>query len=405
MRILFVNTLAEPENGGGAETILWEQIRGLSALGHQCILLATSATPGLIASEVSGVRIWHAGIRNIYWPTNKSARPSALLRTVWHGLDGYNIPMQRFVRRVLAHERPDVVSLHNLAGWSAATCRTAASFGMPMVYTLHDYYLLCVKTSMRNAAGNCGSQCLTCLAFRLPHRWLSEHVAAVVGVSQFILDQHVSRGYFKAVPYRLVIRNARDPEALGLGSVRDQLERPGLRFGFMGALSPVKGVAVLVDAFLSTNMPDASLWIAGDGKADYERGLRRDASSKSIVFKGRMKPHEFFAQVDVVVVPSLWHDNLPGVVFEALAFGKPVIAARRGGIPEMVQDGYNGLLFEPDAKGALAACLRALHGDDELRARLTANAKPSSRPFVDFDGWIGQYERLYEEVAAVGVSA
>ena len=93
-----------------------------------------------------------------------------------------------------------------------------------------------------------------------------------------------------------------------------------------------------------------------------------------------------------------------GVVFEALAFGKPVIGSRRGGIPEMIRDGENGLLFEPDAPGELRAALQALR-DDRRRSRLTEKARPSAAPFLDMAEWIRTYEALYREVAGAGRGA
>jgi glycosyltransferase involved in cell wall biosynthesis len=100
-------------------------------------------------------------------------------------------------------------------------------------------------------------------------------------------------------------------------------------------------------------------------------------------FVGRVEPRDFYPQVDTVVVPSLWNEPLGMVVAEAFAFGKPVIGSRRGGIPEMIRDGENGLLFEPDEPGELIRCLRRIHNDAALRANLTANTWPSSRYFMD----------------------
>jgi glycosyltransferase involved in cell wall biosynthesis len=171
-----------------------------------------------------------------------------------------------------------------------------------------------------------------------------------------------------------------------------------IRFGFIGTLTGTKGIEPLVREFLAADLHNAELWIAGSGKKDYEKQLRNAVTDGRVHFKGRVVPREFYPQVDVVVVPSLWNDNLPGVVFESLAFGKPVIGSRRGGIPEMIRDGENGLLFEPKVPGELADCLRRIHDDAALHARLTANAKPSSTPFMDVQGWVRKYEKLYREV-------
>jgi glycosyltransferase involved in cell wall biosynthesis len=397
MKILFLHSLAEPELGGGAEQIVWEQMRGLRDAGHECVLLATSDTAGLSRTEQEGITIWKAGIRNVYWPFHKK-RPAAPWRLLWHALDSYNPWMQGYLREVVAREQPDVASVHNLPGWSAASWKTLAQLGVPTVQVLHDYYPICIKTSMYKKGRNCAGQCVGCWVFRLPHRALSRHVKAVVGVSRFMLDRHRALGYFEGVPIQRVIHNARDANELGSGGASVIVPHEGLRFGFIGRLDPAKGIEPLIDAFLAAGLPNAELWIAGSGRQHDEERLHSKTTDPRVRFLGRVAPRDFYPQVDAVVVPSLWNDNLPGVVFEAFAFGKPVIGSRRGGIPEMIRHRENGLLFEPDAPGELQAVLEGM-ADDALRAQLTAQAKPSSGPFVDMAGWVAQYEALYREVS------
>jgi glycosyltransferase involved in cell wall biosynthesis len=396
MKILFLHSLADPECGGGAEQSLWTLMHGLRNAGHDCVLLATSDNPGLKRSEREGITVWQAGIRNIYWPYHKK-RPAALGRLVWHSLDSYNSWMQGYLRQVVLREQPDVVSVHNLPGWSAASWATLAQLGVPSVQVLHDYYPICAKTTMYKKGRNCAGQCAGCRIFRMPHRALSRQLTAVVGVSQFILNRHRRLGYFEGVPVQRVIHNARAPERLGIDNVPQPEPHPQLRFGFIGRLDPTKGIEMLIEAFLAAELPNAELWIAGSGKQDYEQHLQKMAWDPRIRLLGRQRPGDFYPQVDVVVVPSLWNDNLPGVVFEALAFGKPVIGSCRGGIPEMIRHGENGLLFEPKAPGELRAALESLQ-EEALRARLTAQAGPSSAPFMDMARWIGEYESLYREV-------
>ncbi|MBN6740043.1 glycosyltransferase family 4 protein [Acidithiobacillus sp. MC6.1] len=400
MKILFLHALADPRLGGGAEEIVWEQMRGLRDAGHECVLLATTDQSGLRCIEQEDIKVWLAGIRNIYWPFQKT-RPAAPLRLLWHALDSYNPWMQGYLREVVEQERPDVASLHNLPGWSAASWATLARLGVPAVQVLHDYYPICVKATMYQQERNCTRQCAQCRAFRLPHRTLSRRVQAVVGVSRFMLARHEALGYFQDVPIKRVIHNARSPQVLGIETAAPTEVHHGLRFGFIGRLDPAKGIEPLIAAFRTLDLPGAELWIAGSGRAEYTHKLNGLAGDSRIRFLGRVAPQAFYLKVDVVVVPSLWNDNLPGVVFEALAFGKPVIGARRGGIPEMIQHGENGYLYEPDEPCALQAALRALQ-DDALRTRLTQQAKPSSAPFMDLRQWVSSYEALYREAAGRG---
>lgn len=399
MKILFLHCLADPEKGGGAEQTLWTLMRGLKEAGHECVLLATSDSKGLRNFERDQIKVWEAGIRNVYWPYHRE-RPPASKRLLWHALDSYNPWMQEFLKRVVEEEKPDVASLHNLPGWSAASWTTLSELNVPVVQVLHDYYSACVKATMYGSGGNCASQCVGCKIFRLPHKAKSQNVQAVVGVSHFVLEAHRSLGFFSDVPIQEVIHNARDPDVLGVNSSEPENFRTRLRFGFIGSLLPSKGIELLLRAFKSSNLSNSELWIAGSGKSDYESYLRNLVPDDNVIFMGRVSQKEFYSHVDVVVAPSIWNEPLGMVVAEALAFGKPVIGAQRGGIPEMIKDGENGLLFDPDEKEDLVTCLEGIHDNPDFRNYLADNSKKSIESFVDILSWVVKYIDLYSKVVA-----
>lgn len=395
MKILFINTLYAPHIGGGAELILQAHVEGLQKRGHEVTVLTAGSEPGLTEDEVNGVRVLRAGLRNIYWH-HRSDRPAWWQRTLWHLRDSYNPAMAKVVGDLVRREQPEVVVCHNLAGWSAATWGAVKRSGAPLVQVLHDVYSLCPNSNMFSAGHACASQCGRCKAFRLFHRYLSEHVDAVVGVSRFVLDRHLQYGYFRNARVRRAIHNARDMSPqLRVGSA--SLEG-NVRFGFIGTLSPVKGVDLLLETFSRLNLPNAELWIAGTGKREYSETLRRYESSR-VRFLGYSKPGNFFSSIDVLVVPSLWHDTLPGVVFEALAHGVPVLGSMRGGIPEMIEDGTNGFLFDPEDPQQLSELLKRLAENPGEIEVMRPKVIGGARPYIDVGGWLDQYEDLYAEVA------
>jgi glycosyltransferase involved in cell wall biosynthesis len=150
---------------------------------------------------------------------------------------------------------------------------------------------------------------------------------------------------------------------------------------FIGRLTEVKGVDVLVRAML--RIGSARLVVAGDG--DQRRALEALARKLSIdaVFLGQVDASErdqLLAQSKVVVVPSRVlqsgrTEGTPVVCLEAMAAGRPVIAARVGGLAEIIVDGHNGLLFEADDELALAEKLNLLISDSGLGEELVANAR------------------------------
>lgn len=398
MKILFINSLADASQGSGAERVLTEQMHALDGLGHQCVLLATSGGAGLQRSTRPGSTVWLAGQRNLYWPHDGKPH-SAAARTAWHALDSYNPAMGHTVHAVALRERPDIACIHNLSGWSVSAWTALDQLGIPIVQVLHDYYLLCPRTTMFRKDRNCSRPCASCRVLRLPHRALSQRVSAVVGVSHHVLNAHVSMGYFEGVTRRVVLHNARRAPEVPDRAAESPRGEQALRFGYIGRLDPAKGVGALLGEFEEAALPGAQLWVAGRGREEYEAALRQRAQGiQGVRFLGQVRADEFYRQVDVLVVPSLWNEPLGGVVFEAMSHGLPVVAARRGGIPEMIRDEHNGLLIEPSRQGDLARAMRRLANDTQLRRRLRAHAVECAAPYMDVGRWGAQYASLFDDV-------
>lgn len=136
-----------------------------------------------------------------------------------------------------------------------------------------------------------------------------------------------------------------------------------VRFAFLGTPVPHKGVHVLVDAFRAAGLEQAELTIYGSAAADaaYFADLKRRAQGLRVRFAGALQNSAVpaaLAQVDALVVPSLWFENWPLVVQEARLARVPVIASRIGGLAEGVRDGVDGLYFAPGDAVALALALR-----------------------------------------------
>jgi glycosyltransferase involved in cell wall biosynthesis len=399
MKILFVHCVYQ--NKGGAEVTIWHLMRALVEAGHQCKLIATKPGLGTSATVHDGIEVVEFGLKNIYWPYD-GIEKKWFKRLAWHSLDVFNIFMKDAVRKMCMRFKPDVASVHNLPGWSIVVWDALKEAGVPTVQVLHDYYLLCAKGTMYRNGLNCEAQCAGCHIFRSPHRKKSRQLAAVVGISQFVLERHHSLGYFEDVPIHRVIYNARHAEQLGLSRQLEYGNHECFRFGFIGHLARIKGIRLLIDEFLSfaveCTTQNIELWIAGTVSNAFRKEMPESPPNISIRFLGRVTPEQFYPKVDIVVVPSLWHEPLGMVVAEAMCFGKPVIAARRGGIPEMVADSENGLLFDPEKSDALRCCLERVMRDKALLRRLTLRARPSVEKFLDTRAWGDAYLNVYRAI-------
>jgi glycosyltransferase involved in cell wall biosynthesis len=304
--------------------------------------------------------------------------------------------MARAAREQLVALRPEVVVCHNIFGWSAAVLPAIRSLGLPLVLVLHDHYLRCVRSNMFNTL-RCTSPCLSCRIMRLPHRRLSQAPDAVVGVSRFVLQSHLAAGYFREVPLRTHIHNVSHLDTRGLATP----PRAGAEivFGFIGGLAPAKGVELLLQSFRAVARPNWRLRVAGTGESGYVEHLRTAYSDRRIEFLGRQDAAAFFPALDATVVPSVCDDTLPSVVFESLVFGRPVIGSLRGGIPEMIEHGRSGLLFEPDDRDGLQNALNDFAAEAPAwRLRQAAMAADAAPRYCDRERWLVEWDELLRRV-------
>lgn len=397
MRILYLNTLYAPHIGGGAEITLKVLVETMAARGHEVCVLTTGAGPTLQVDRVDGIRVVRIGVRNLYWHFERAGIPR-WKRALWHLLDAYNPSMARAVMQMVEEFKPDVVSCHNLAGFSASVWSALSAAGVPLVQVLHDYYSLCPTSNMFRRGHSCTRPCTGCRALRMPHPRLSGRVSAVVGISRFILERHLQNRRFAGVGVRAVIPNARRGKVAAPRAIAPEGK---LRFGFIGTLAPAKGVEFLLEAYASLPPGGHSLQVAGRGEPEYERHLQARAST-DIVFMGNVVAADFFPAIDVLVVPSLWQEPLGMVIVEAFMHGVPVLASRVGGIPELVEEGRNGWLFDSTSPGELSARMRDLLAQaDQLRS-CADGALASAYLHTDVDAWASRYESLLRQVLAAG---
>ena len=176
-----------------------------------------------------------------------------------------------------------------------------------------------------------------------------------------------------------------------------------LRIGFVGTLVWHKGLHVLLEAAreLPAGAYEIEVWGALDTFPDYTASLRAVARGLPVQFCGAFhngQGAEVYRRFDLLVVPSLWPENSPLVIHEAFMAGVPVVAARIGGIPELVTDGVNGALYDAASPAALAATLRGLILRPDRLAEMARHAPAVKTIAEDARDWERRYESLCGEV-------
>jgi glycosyltransferase involved in cell wall biosynthesis len=307
----------------------------------------------------------------------------------------YSRAARRGLKELLNEFRPDVAHAHNIYGrLSLSVLDELKEAGIPVVMTLHDLKLVCPSYLMLNG----GAVCERCRGKHFHHAVLTRcHKGSYPASAVYALESWINHRFGKYASVRHFVapsRFLRDncvtygwdagkivhiPNFIDLSGVPEPAG-PGRYLLFLGRLSKEKGVKTLIEAYglVRTEVP---LRIAGDGPEREALARQAREAGLGVEFVGYLsgeRLRETLAGARGVVMPSEWYENAPLSLLEAFAAGKPVIGARIGGIPEMIEDGVNGFLFEPGNVAALAEVLRrfmALSDKDVAALGRAARAK------------------------------
>ena len=221
---------------------------------------------------------------------------------------------------------------------------------------------------------------------------MGSHVENVVGISKYILDRHMSEGWFKNAKNSVIFNSFRR-----VGNSNRVTVSGMLRFGYIGRVTAGKGIEVLLRAFLSLdNSANVELVVAGAGEDEYLDQVKTMACNANVRFLGFVPRDEFYGQVDVIIMPSLVQEALGRAVLEAYAYGVPVIASRRGGIPEIVESGRTGFLFDPDSPGELQRYMELVLQDSSVVESMSSACMSKSEEFRE-EVIAGKYLEVYED--------
>ncbi len=182
--------------------------------------------------------------------------------------------------------------------------------------------------------------------------------------------------------------------------------KPGdkIRFGFVGSIIPTKGLHVLLEAFDGIDPGKAELNVFGGFTQfyefdDYPQIIKKAANRPGVNMRGSYLAHEIagvFAEIDMLVVPSIWYENSPLVIHEAFMASAPVITSNSGGMAELVEHGVSGLLFEQNDAQSLRDAMKKSTDDPTLIEKLRAGIPRVKTIEDDAADMVVLYTRLIE---------
>lgn len=426
MRILYAAHQFFPEHYAGVEIVTLGLAKGFRSRGHETFVLAPKRSipgSGIEPGEVQDYEFDGVPVRRVGRPKEGVARP--------YRLDYENEVMAERVREFMEEARPDIVHAEHFQGLSASVIPAFKEFDVPLVYTATDFWTICPVVDLRRHDGvMCEGpelhHCTRCIASRYPGTRMKTVIDSMPDAALKVAGRLSETGLAKVshslrqvwalkerperireqmeyvdhiIVYTHLMRDLLLKNGIGEGKIevspygidtsriaglpRNDHLPPPLRIGFIGTMAPHKGSDTLVEAFkmLPPEM-DATLSIHGNLErfrpfVNRLRGLAGDDARIDLAgpFQ-REDVGDILSRLDVLVVPSRWYENQPGVILEAFAAGMPVVATDLGGMSEFVKHEHNGLLFELDNASDLARQLRRLAEEPGLMQRLRANIGP-----------------------------
>lgn len=354
---------------------------------------------------------------------------------------------QRFAE-VLDRIKPDLVHVGHLNHLSTSLLREAALREIPIVFTLHDYWLMCPRGQFmqmmpkdprvlwaacdgqedRKCAEICYSRYFSgaddeyerdvaywtdWVKRRMEHvREMADLVDVFIAPAKYLHNRY--RDAFGLPERKMVYLDYGFARERMLG--RERKAGEPFTFGYIGTHIPAKGIHDLIRAF-GMLKGESKLLIWGRPRGQDTQALKEMAAALPpdiarrvewlTEYKNQEIAKDVFSRCDAIVVPSIWVENSPLVIHEAQQARVPVITADVGGMAEYVHHEVNGLLFEHRSAEALAEQMQRFVDDPVLAARLGAHGYPFSETgdIPDIDTHIQDIERIYEQVSSRRASA
>lgn len=276
----------------------------------------------------------------------------------------FNPKVYRELKKYIQEIRPDIIHMHNNYAYSNSVLLALRKFDIPIIHHVHDWGIICPTawSVYKKNLQVCGSvegiqvKCLTSGCLPL-HHWMLTYIRNKIRIKleRSIIDLFISpsirlRDYLKEHNLTPAIWL---PHFIEFENIKIKTPKNN-NLLYVGTLSVNKGVEYLIRAFplIKEQIQDVQLHVVGDGpeREKLEQLSKKLKIENDVKFFGKI-PHdkviEAYNKAKILVMPSIWMENSPFVLYEAMSAGKPIIASNRGGIVDLVRDKVNGFIVEP----------------------------------------------------------
>ena len=403
MKVLLVNKFHYRK--GGSETYYFTLAEALKSRGHEVVFFAMQDKEKNIPCA-----------QDTYFVSNSSVNGGikSKLNMVLHLT--YSKEAYKNMKRLLKDEKPDLVILnlvHKQITLSIIDAIKEYDPKLPIFWTMHDLIAVCPSYSMRDGNGNICEKCLQgsfrpcvenrCIKGSRLMSMLSKYEADYIRKKKWYdqVDLYLCPSEFyrnKLTEWKFTsspIVTLRNP--LPLGTTYEISSSNDGYVLYFGRLSPEKGVKTLIEAALKCG---CRLVILGTGPQEEE--LKNFAQNNpNIEFKGFQTGDmltNYVRNSKCVVLPSEWYENGPYSAMEAMAMGKPLIVSSNGGLPELVDDGVNGYIYERDAD-ALAKCIeKMLRLPDDEYKEMARSSLEKAKAMFNAGHYVEEIEHWHQKI-------
>jgi glycosyltransferase involved in cell wall biosynthesis len=350
----------------------------MTANGHEVGVYADTGTP--LPWTVGPARSGHRYSPAKRWWSHRASEHSLQSRprkALWHLADHFPHQGEREFARVVSTFRPDLVMVHLAPGFGIGLFEYCARNDIPVVFVVHDFWITCLRSSMFSRAGAvCAKRELLC-RWSSAIRWeaLSRIPRLGFWAPSGKIVELVSRELGTTLPNTLVEKNVVDLSDFAGLSTESRAGAPSLLY--VGKVTSAKGVDFVLNCLRSLpRNAEFSVDVVGSG--DREAPLRRlladDGRFRFHGARPRDEVRSLYRRASALLVPSIWFENSPMVIYQAQAAGLPVLASDSGGIPELLAGRDDSLILPAGDAAAWTSGLRELVEDPRLLARLRASA-------------------------------
>ena len=374
MKILQVNKFYYPK--GGADKYFLDLSSALEKAGHQVAVFSMKHKKN-ITSQFSSYFVSNFDFNNLkWWQVIKV--PGRII---------YSLEAKRKFKKLVKSFKPDIIHIHNIYHQiSPSILSVAYKFKIPVVMHLHDYKLICPNYQLFADGHPCEAcfpdkyyQCLKKRCFKnsfrqsfiaslemfIHHKILKiyyKNINTFIAPSRFMKEKIVKFGW-KEEKIKIVT----NPYSSFTDTNKESFSKKEKDYLlYFGRLSAEKDIATLIKVAISL---DYKLKVTGSGPEEVKLREIADQDKNSLIeftgFKSGADLKNLILSAKAIVIPSICYDNMPLSLLDALHLGKIVIASKIGGIPEIIKDGVNGLLFEPGSKESLKEKIRSLEQIDQ----------------------------------------